>query len=251
MAIINRRCPPRPAAFLLFVVLTLLFPAAPAPAADREAVRSAAAEVLQDGDYQREAALASARGVAETPRSADGLDPPRPPDGRPRDSGDRDTWSPFKLPAGLQVLVWILIAAVVAFLLYRLILALPRRRRKGGAAPSATSEADAAAPRADETLQAADRLAAEGALGEAVHRLLLAAMALLRRRIGQGPAPSWTAREVLRRLDLPARARAALAVMIEAAERDRYGGRPSVPATYKACRACYLRFAAIAGGTET
>lgn len=148
-------------------------------------------------------------------------------------------------PAGIigRAFLWLL--AAVAGLLFavqsvRLLLARWRRRRS--TAVSTTVRAQPAVAE-DEPLATADGLARAGQDAEAVRRLLLAALDQLRRRLGsQAAAPSLTAREVMR-APMPARSRAALAILVESEERGRFGGRLVVPATYRACRACYLRLA--------
>ena len=253
MAIIKQRCRDGFLATPLIVALVLLPPIrASALTVDAEAVRAAAAIVLAEGSYQQGPPGPSSQntpegerdGRQESGRAASGTSQPSVS----RTGGQRSSWTNLRLPLAVEAVMFILLAAIATYVGYRVWRGVGRDPAEPARMAIVTVTPPMARAAPEETLEQADRLAAEGSSGEAVHRLLLAAVAHLRRKAGAGPAPSWTARDVLRRLELPVRARTALAILVESAERDRYGGRPSDAATYKACRACYLRLAVLAAG---
>ena len=78
-------------------------------------------------------------------------------------------------------------------------------------------------------------LARLGRFGEAIHLLLLHLFDALQRRPATAPAPAHTGREVLARTRLAADARAALGVLVLAAEGIHFGGRAAVREDYEAC----------------
>lgn len=143
-----------------------------------------------------------------------------------------------------EATLWLVLAVAAVLFLFRLWQFAARWRRSATAAAPVTTRADEATV-PDDPLGHADGLAAAGAPGEAVQSLLRAAIHQLRRRRQGGALRSWTVRESARRVPMPHRARAALGILVESAERDHYGGRPAVAATYRACRSCYLRFLAM------
>jgi hypothetical protein len=82
----------------------------------------------------------------------------------------------------------------------------------------------------------ADELARSGRYGEAVHALLVAALARLAARQAHHLPPSLTAREAARVLMLPQAPSAALEVLLLAVESDRWIGRPAGAADWERCR---------------
>lgn len=85
-------------------------------------------------------------------------------------------------------------------------------------------------------------LARQGRFGEAIHLLLLHLFAALQRRPATAPAPAHTGREVLARTRLASQAHDALGVLVAAAEKVHFGGRPASREDYDACLAHYRRF---------
>jgi hypothetical protein len=235
----------RPDAILGIALSSLILASPDAALAQRDAdnVRATARQVLVDGYYQYEApgqreapALAAENEISSSadPRTGEG-DAPRVADQRKMSLSSQIGTAFLWVLAGVAGLLF-------AFQSIRLLRARLRRAPQGatGAAVVRAGAADAT----EHPLLAADRLAQAGSSGEAVRRLLLAALEALRRRLGGTvAAPALTAREVMR-TPMPARARAALAILVESEERGRFGGRVVVPATYRACRACYVRFTA-------
>lgn len=130
-----------------------------------------------------------------------------------------------------------------ALLLFFLVSALPAlqerlRRRSTGDSPvgSTPISTDADRERLDIALTEADRLARQGAYGEALHLLLLYCLNEMRRRFGLGLPPSLTSREILGLSVLPEIRRVGLSVIVSAVEVSHFGGRAADETTYQLCR---------------
>ena len=217
------------AAVLLAILLVLaLFGGAVAQSGgyDAEEVRQSRDRVLSDSRYQTE----------------------RPePEQRPE-------FEPFTIPPWLaKTIFWAVIVGVVAlvlFFLFNLLLdyardrtAFKRNRDRPVEAIQRVDTPLAERRRADPgTLAEADRLAAEGRFGEAIHLLLLVAMARLHRELGPRVAPAMTGREVLRLPALPGATVAPLTRMVQLSEINHFGGRRAAEPDYRDCRADFLRF---------
>ncbi|MEQ9606734.1 MAG: hypothetical protein RLN99_03615 [Kiloniellaceae bacterium] len=161
---------------------------------------------------------------------------------------------PWTLPPWLaEALFWVLVAAVVAmvlFFLYSLLSDLLqnrdafRRNREGKPAGPARIETPTIERRTVDrrSLAEADRLAAEGRFTEAIHLLLLVAMDRLHRELGPRVAPAMTGREVLRLPALPEATVAPLTRMVQVSEINHFGGRAAAAPDYQSCRDEFLRF---------
>lgn len=150
----------------------------------------------------------------------------------------------------LRVLMWVGIVAVLVMV----ILAVADAFRRRGSRPSpvkAQAPTPAAPPRpadvAPDPLPDAEALAREGRFGEAVHALLLHALARLARRRGTALPPSLTSREVLGRSGLEGESRQALGELVAGAERFVFAGQPLDGEDWERCRAA---FRAVDAGTE-
>ena len=88
----------------------------------------------------------------------------------------------------------------------------------------------------DHTFDEVDALAAQGAFGEAIHRLLLLVQERLRSRIEHGFQTSLTSREILRRAKLPGDAKTAFGGLVAAVEITLFGQQAANLATYQLCR---------------
>jgi hypothetical protein len=88
-------------------------------------------------------------------------------------------------------------------------------------------------------LDEAERLAAAGRHGEAIRILLLRTIEALRARGGFAIAAWMTSREIQRRAPLEAGSRDALAALVDAVERSRFGGREPGGDEYAACAGAY------------
>jgi hypothetical protein len=207
-------------AVLLLAWLGLLSDVGPAVAeAAPDAVRQAIERVYGSGDYQ-----------TEMPQEQ-----PRP------------VWEPLQIPEIvkdiLRILFWTLLIVGGLLLLFFLVTALPSlqerlKRRAAEQAPSSVGPiaTDADRERLDLALGEADRLARQGAFGEALHLLLLYCLNEMRRRFGLGLPPSLTSREILGLSVLPEIRRMGLSVIVSAVEVSHFGGRPVDEATYRSCR---------------
>jgi hypothetical protein len=99
--------------------------------------------------------------------------------------------------------------------------------------PVAENPAGAASPHLDR----AEEFARAGRFAEAIHELLLQALADIRALHGTALAPSLTSREILREPSLADTARAALRLLIGRVERTWFGLRAAESADYQAGRA--------------
>jgi hypothetical protein len=103
-------------------------------------------------------------------------------------------------------------------------------------------EGGASAP--EETVLAADDLARQGRFVEAMHALLLRALADIRRRRDQAFAESLTSREILRRVRLSEEGEASLRDIVARVEWSYFGEHPAGPEDYRQCRDSFDRLAA-------
>jgi hypothetical protein len=144
--------------------------------------------------------------------------------------------------------VWIVFAGlIVAGLLWAVRQAGKARRGADAdvSAPPAPEPERPAAPRQRlriGPLTDVEELARQGRYGEAIHLLLLHLFAALQRRPTTAPAPSHTGREVLARTKLASDAKAALGVLVTAAESIHFGGRVAAREDYENCLGHYRRF---------
>jgi hypothetical protein len=158
-----------------------------------------------------------------------------------------ETFQPLVIPdivwQILAIVLKMLLVVGVALLLFFLISALPSvrerlKRRAAGDAPIGGTPiaSDADRERLEIALAEADRLARQGAYGEALHLLLLYCLNEMRRRFSLGLPPSLTSREILGLKALPEIRRTGLSVIVSAVEVSHFGGRPTDEATYQLCR---------------
>ncbi len=119
-------------------------------------------------------------------------------------------------------------------------------------APGVRPIAPAAAPDpAADPVARARELAAQGRCEEAVHVLLLGAIAALARGGRAAGGSSLTSREVLQAARVDDEARAALHRLVDGVERTLFGGRPADAAAVESCVAAYAVVdAAAAGGAR-
>lgn len=156
---------------------------------------------------------------------------------RPVHFGWLDPW------IGQIVLVVLVVAAVFALGAAALALAgALGRRRMAGAPPAAAVESgperpDAGVPRPEPALGDADRQADAGNFREALHLLLLVAIAAGARRAASPLPPSATSRELRSLLPLSETLRDGFAALVAAVERSLFGERPVGAEDYAACRA--------------
>lgn len=139
---------------------------------------------------------------------------------------------PFQLPLGpLELLVRILLYTALAVLVF-LVVSWLVRRLTGGARDVEVAE-PVPGPPPEIPIESAEALAAQGHFAEAIHALLLETLEALSRAARL--APSLTSREIVERVPLPSRARAALEGLVVAVEVSRFGGAAAAEPDYRAC----------------
>ena len=143
--------------------------------------------------------------------------------------------------------VWIAVIVGVIILAYAFRDLIPvLRAGRGGAWHEEDEAASLAAggPRpAEVVLEAADDLAAQGRFVEAMHVLLLQALADIRRRLDEEFADSLTSREILRSRQLSEVLRRPLREVIGRVEWTYFGGHSADRDDYLACRASFSALA--------
>lgn len=147
-------------------------------------------------------------------------------------------------PLGLQLppeLLWVPVIGGAAVLLYwlatRLLLGRARWDERG---ETLAAEGEDALPgMLADALSSANALAREGHFGEAMHLLLLHAVAAVRERLGDEIADSLTSREVLRSRRLSAAGKVSLGEIVGRVEKSHFGRYPASDDDYAACRAAF------------
>jgi hypothetical protein len=153
-----------------------------------------------------------------------------------------EPWLSFGDP--VRLLLWgaVAIGAIVIALYLRDILpggGLARRRRWDA------DDSDFAKAKGGAEAQAqvsADELARLGRFVEAMHVLLLQALADMHRRLDVALADSLTSREILRRANVSPLAKSALQEIISAVERAYFGDHPADESDYLSCRTNFSAF---------
>ena len=149
-------------------------------------------------------------------------------------------------PLGFQVslppeTLWVAVVFGVGVLLYAFRDMIPiLRAGRGGAWTDDKDGTLATKPRAPEVvLGAADELAAQGRFVEAMHVLLLQALAEIRRRLDEEFADSMTSREILRSSQLSDALHRPLREVVARVEWTYFGEHPAAREDYLACRASF------------
>lgn len=147
----------------------------------------------------------------------------------------------FKLPSLPSELMWIVIAAAVAILLYafRDLIPILRSRQSEDWATDEPGQGDGKVGTPTAALGAADQLAAEGRFVEAMHVLLLQGLAAIRVGLDEEFADSLTSREILRSAPLSDVGRSSLRDIVNRVELTYFGQRPAALADYVACRTSF------------
>ena len=195
----------------------------------------------------RQALQAATSGSIQTALPEERADQPQMPDPEPRvdrpDFGDLS-----ELGEVLRVLLWALVAAAIALVVFSIVTGRPilSARPRQTASRDDLADQGAGDPRRrdmEASLAEADRLASDGAYAEALHTLLQFCLAELRRVADGSLSPALTSREVLHRPLLSGDAQAALGPLVDAVEVSHFGGRLATEDDYRACRAGFHRFA--------
>lgn len=148
-------------------------------------------------------------------------------------------------------ILWLVIIIAVGALLYAFRDALPMLRfGRDGAWHTDAASVDQTGPAAPTlALGAADDLAAQGRFVEAMHVLLLQALAEIRLRLDEPFADSLTSREVLRSNHLSDQLRHPLGEVVSRVEWSYFGEHPAAQDDYLACRSSFSALArALYGG---
>lgn len=215
--------------------------AAPPDAADAVQMRKAAAGIARDLGVQQ-----------KLPNDAEGAEP--------GSTGASQTWFPgapegpeVNVPAEIWGIVrWAIIGIVVvaaAAWLGTWFMETWRRPQVAaipGAGPRAGEHERAAPFDPAEALTLADQWAAAGRYGDAMHQVLLAAMAVLGPRLAHAAPDSLTSWELLRAANLHAGERQALRNVVMRVDRAWFGERPAALEDYQAVRGSYQAFASAA-----
>ena len=146
----------------------------------------------------------------------------------------------------LQVVFWILIALVVAAILWFIVRELMRIRapqKRGKMAKPAPEAWRPQAATARALLSDADALATQGQFAEAVHLLLLRSINDIEGRLPNAVRPALTSRDIARLERLPDAARPTFLRIARAVETSLFGGGAVDRATWDDCRAAYEAFA--------
>lgn len=157
----------------------------------------------------------------------------------------------YSVPAGgalggiAKILLWTLLAVVVAMFVLSLV---ERLRYRGGEAAAAEPEPgdEGAAERAAlvaRPLGDAEALASQGRYAEAIHALLLRTIEELARSLPAGLPRAFTSREIVGRVPMPQSARGALSELVAAVELCYFGTGVPGAAEYQGCCARYRAFA--------
>ncbi len=227
----------------------------PGLASGETALESARA-VLSDGDYQSELpsrpAPEARREISSSTSDSSARRIELPPIETRRDNSGPRTFDQRWLWAA--ALAGALLIAYLLLIWYR-----ARHRSEGGAdvkprrrkaARSAPTPA-LAPPQIDEPtiLEQADRLAATGRYGEAIHFLLLNGLDHVGHQTRQRIPPELTNRELLRALRLAENMAGALSVLVRLSERSHFGGAAPSAADYRLSREKFQTFAQASAGT--
>ena len=157
----------------------------------------------------------------------------------------------FRFLAGFQpvfeVLFWAATALLVALVLYfvaRELLRYYRKEASGGkAGDDVIPDWRPPVARARALLSDADRLAAEGRYGEAIHLLLFRSIEDIDAKRPHAVKPALTSRDILDLQALPSVARQSLSRLVTTVEWSFFGGRAVDEADFSACRRAYEEFA--------
>lgn len=141
--------------------------------------------------------------------------------------------------------LWLIVIAGVGMLLYIFRDMIPMFRISRGAdwTGDESGTAETGQPAAGMALGAADELAAQGRYVEAMHVLLLQALAEIRVRLNEQFADSLTSREILRSKQLSDDLRHPLRDVVNRVEWTYFGEHPAEQNDYLACRTSFAALA--------
>jgi hypothetical protein len=148
----------------------------------------------------------------------------------------------------LHVVFWVCVvlgAAAVLFFVVRELIALAHRRspRRKAASPAPEPEWRPTRAKAQVLLDEADRLAAQGRFGEAVHVILFRSIDDIDGRWPNLVKPALTSRDIAMHQALPEAARRTFADIARVVERSFFGGAELGSDDFASCRRAYEAFA--------
>jgi hypothetical protein len=157
-------------------------------------------------------------------------------------------WWSLKLPPET---VWLAVIVGLGVLLYAFRDMVPylRVNRDGTWELEEVGAAEARSQAPAIALGAADELAAQGHFVEAMHVLLLQALAEIRRRLDEQFADSMTSREILRSKHLSDDLRGPLREVVNRVEWSYFGDHPAEKNDYVACRSSFSAIARVLHGS--
>lgn len=149
--------------------------------------------------------------------------------------------------------LWVVVIIGVAMLLYafRDMIPMLRISRDADWTGNEVGAAETGQPASGMALGAADELAAQGRYVEAMHVLLLQALAEIRVRLNEQFADSLTSREILRSKHLPDEFRHPLRDVVSRVEWSYFGEHPAEQNDYLACRSSFAALARSLYGNAT
>ena len=153
---------------------------------------------------------------------------------------------PFQFEISLPPeILWVVVILGAGMLLYvfRDMIPMFRIRRNAEWNGNETGTAETGQPAAGMALGAADELAAQGRFVEAMHVLLLQALAEIRVRLDEQFADSLTSREILRNKQLSEELRHPLRDVVNRVEWTYFGEHPAEQTDYLACRSSFAALA--------
>lgn len=157
------------------------------------------------------------------------------------DNIDLPDVDPSSVLSGLKFTLWaavILLAAIIAYTLYKSTWSSSRSRRIQHVDPE-TLAPTATAARMDKAQVAADDLARDGSFAEAMRVLLLQSVDELRLRLDVSIASSLTSREILQRIGLSPQTKVFFADIIRRVEIYYFGEYQATEQDYLVCRNSY------------
>lgn len=145
----------------------------------------------------------------------------------------------------LEVLFWVLVAALLAYFLYAIASwasgrGWPWRRRKAEAEDESWRPDEAPAR---QLLGEADQLATQGRYAEAARLLLYRSIEDIDARRPQLVRPALTSRDIAALPDIPGAPRSAFARIAMMVETSLFAARPLAEGDWRACRSAYEEFA--------
>lgn len=222
-----------------FVLVLALLGCGLAFAQNPEEAASTADSILRDLDAQRRLPSQAQVVPSETKVIVERL-PSRPP----RDESQLPPSAPWSTV--LKMLLWMSAICLVVFLIVDAINRFPefRRRITGTSTNDDPSEVLPGTSAQADPLSSADTLAAAGCYSEAIHRLLVDLVAMLRRRLDIDIPDGLTSRELMNRMNLDDGGRVAFREIVFRVEHTWFGERAATSADYAAVRE---RFYLLAG----